>query len=410
MGGLLLVSSFFSGGESALFSLPPDEARRLSRRTWVHRLLRTLEKQPDELLTSILLGNLLVNILFFCTGAALSGRWSAQLGGWFDAVGALLILLSVILFGEIVPKAVGVAHPQGMVMVSAAPLYAWHWLTSPFRRLIRYILRTFGLQAERAAEGAKGLTPGELRELLDAVQEEPGFGAQEKDILEDILILPDLRAREIMEPRTRLPRRTLSSSPKEMLEDARRCNSRYVFVYSDQEDDLTGCIPSAALLLNQDKESADGLVDPIAYIPETSRVDRLLKDFLSKNRNVAAVVDEYGGFSGIITLEDVFSAVVGDPPDGGLSEMEPLDHDTYRLSGQISVRSWRELFRGMMPEPETEDLAFDTLGGLIVSLLGRVPAAGDQVMIRNLCLTVEEVRRGRVVSVLAQLTEPGGAQ
>lgn len=410
MGGLLLVSSFFSGAETALFSLSSDEARGLSSRKRVCRLLHTLENHPDELLTSILLGNLLVNILFFCSGAALTGQWSAQFGGWFDAVGALLILLSVILFGEIVPKAVGVAHPQGIVKVSAAPLYAWYWLTSPFRRLIGYILRIFRLQAKRIAEEEKGLTPAELRELLDAVQEEPGFGAQEKDILEDILILPDLRAREIMEPRTRLPRKTRTSSPKEMLEDARRYNSRYVFVFGNKEDDLLGCIPTAALLLNQDKESAHDLINPVPFIPETRRVDLLLKDFLAKNWNVVAVVDEYGGFSGVVTLEDIFSEIVGDFPEDGLSEMEQLDKGTYRLSGQISVRSWRELFMGMMPEPEAGNLAFDTLGGLIISSIGRVPSAGDQVVIRNLCLTVEEVRRARVVRVRVELKEQGGAQ
>lgn len=406
MGGLLALSAFFSGSETALFSLSPDGVRRLSKRGRVRVLLKILDDFPDELLTAILLGNLLVNILFFCTGAALSGRWASQYGGWFEAVGALVILFSVILFGEIVPKAVGVAHPQAVVVLTAAPLNLWFRFTSPFRRMLSTFLRVTRLQAVSSG-GQQDLTLGELRELLDAVREEPGFGAREKEILEDILVLPDVRAREIMQPRTLLPRKPRCSSAAEMLEEARRCECLFVFVFEDREDDLIGCISVADLLLHPDQTGKDLPVRPLAFIPETRRADLLLQDFLSESWNVVAVVDEYGGFSGIVTLDRILSEVVSRPAAEGQPDIEQLDEDTYRLDGQVSIRAWRELFIGVLPEPKVEKLAFDTVGGLIASSLGRFPVDGDTISIRNLTLTVEKVLPGRIVSVLLHLKTSG---
>ena len=399
---LLFCSAFFSGSETALFSLGPDAVRRMHPSRHLRRLLDVLKQHPDELLTSILLGNLLVNILFFCTGAALSGRWAARSGGWADAAGALLILLSVILFGEIVPKAIGVAHPHAIARLTALPLHAWHRLTRPFRRFITFLLRVFRLQAQ-AALCAKDLTQGELRELLNAVREEPGFGAQEKDILEDILILPDMRVRQIMKPRVEIPRREASALPSDMLEEIRRTRSRYLFLYSGNEDNLIGYVSVADLLLAVDRGASSVAVRPVEFVPELRRTDRLLNDFLVRHIDVVAVVDEYGGFSGIVTPETIFAEVAGGAVETEFLEPEKIDERTYRLNGRLSVRSWRELFIGVLPESEVEGLAFDTLGGFIVSSLGRLPVEGDQVEVRNLRLTVESVRQSRVGTVLVHL-------
>ena len=129
MGVLLCVSAFFSGTETALFSLTPEGARRLRSRKKTGRLLLILKEQPDELLTAILFGNLAVNILFFCTGAAASGQWASGRGGVFEAVGGVVILFSIIMLGEIVPKAVGVAHTRGVLRLASSLLLAWFTAT-----------------------------------------------------------------------------------------------------------------------------------------------------------------------------------------------------------------------------------------------------------------------------------------
>ena len=404
---LLLLSGFFSGTETALFSLSAEGARQLSRRHRTATLLRILRQEPDELLTAILFGNLLVNILFFCTGAAASGRLAEGRGGWFDALGAVLILFSVVLFGEIVPKAIGIAHPRAVLLFSASPLNVWFSLTKPFRCFIAFLLRVFRLKTSASPVQAC-LTQGELRELLDAVRPEAGFGAQEKEVLEDILTLPDVRAREIMVPRMQVPRKSIEASREDILAEARRQRGAQVIICGEKEDDLLGYLSVKDLLLREKEESIESLLRPLGFIPETKRLDKLLREFLAGDWSLAAVVDEYGGFSGVVTVEDILSEVVGDVALDEMEEVSQLDSDTYRLSGQLSVRAWRELFVGVIPEQEVVGLAFDTLGGFIVSLLGRMPREGDHVAVRNLCLTVETVQRGRVLSVLLHLEQSGG--
>jgi len=406
MGILLLFSAFFSGAETALFSLSSEDRRQLVAHRRAARLLAILQQNPSGLLTSILFGNLIVNVLFFSTGAAAASRWSAQRGGWVEAAAGLIILLSVILFGEIVPKAVGMIHPSGVISFTALPLRLWFSWTAPFRNLIRRLLDRLHLSGSEPA-GSPGITPGELRELLDAVRHEPGFGRREKEIVEDIVTLSEIRAREIMTPRTHLFRCPLDRDVHKLLDEARRQEHHRVLVYRDREDDPLGYLRIQDLVFTTESSpEIEPLLRPLWFVPETCRVDGLLRDFIEKDWSMAGVVDEYGGLAGVITIEDILAEVVGDVEEEGSAGVVQLDETTYRLNGQLSIRSWRELFTGLLPEPEVEQLAFDTLGGLVISLLGRMPRPGDSVTVCNLQLKVEAVSRRRIATVLLHLQQP----
>lgn len=403
MGALLILSAFFSGTETALFSLSPEERRRPTSHKSVAKILSTLRRDPSGLLTSILLGNLVVNILFFSTGAAAATQWSDQQGKWIELVAGVGFLLTIVLFGEIVPKAVGVNDPFGLLSVSSGALQMWHAWTAPFRTGIRWLLDRFHLAGRGPVPPAR-ITPSELRELLDAVRHEPGFGRFEKEIIGDIVNLSAVRAREVMTPRTDLLRCPLSTDANELLEQTRQRAARHILVYRDHEDDLLGYLRTQDLFFSSRIDSSiERLLRPLVFVPETCRADCLLRDFIEKEWHLAGVVDEYGGLAGIITVEDLFSEVVGDIMDEPIPAVVSLDENTCRLSGQLSIRSWRELFTGLLPDEEVESLAFDTLGGLIVSMLGRMPAPGDTVTIRNLQLTVETLSNRRIETVLLHL-------
>jgi CBS domain containing-hemolysin-like protein len=401
---LLAFSAFFSGAETALFSLPPDAVRRMRAHSRTEALLALLRRDPSGLLTSLLFGNLVVNVLFFCTGAEAVGRLAQGRGGWYEALGGVLVLLTVILCGEIIPKAVGIARPTAVLRLSAGPLCGWFLLTRPFRAVLRHLLERFGLHDSVTPGGRTALTPGELKELLDAVQHEPGFGSQEKEILEDIVNLSDVRVREVMVPRVRVLRRRVDADRAELLNAARRNRYSQVLIYRDREEDLIGCVSVRRLFLDGGKgASLDPLIRPLRFVPETKRVDALLREMMADNTPLAAVVDEYGGFSGLVTLEDLLAEVIGDFETADDAGIQRLDESTFRLSGQLSIRAWRELFTGFLPGQELTALTFDTLGGFIVSLLGRMPRAGDTVRIRNLELLVEGVHHRRISTVLLRL-------
>ena len=404
---LLALSAFFSCSETALFSLPPDDARRLRSHRRIDDLLIILHKEPAGLLAAILFGNLVVNVLFFCTGAEAAARLAKGRGGWFEALGGILVLLTVILFGEIIPKAVGITHPSGILHITAGPLRGWFYFTRPFRLFVHWLLNRIGLQDGSAAGGRNYLTAGELKELLDAVQHEPGFGSQEKEILEDIVHLPDVRVREVMVPRVQVLRRPVHADRYELLEQARLHEYSQVLVYREREDDLLGYVCVRELFMDGGKTgSLEPFIRPLMFIPETKRADALLRDFMHSSWKIAAVVDEYGGLSGVVTIEDLLAEVVGDFGPDKAAEIQKLDDTTYRMNGQLSIRAWRELFTGFLPGQEMDAMAFDTLGGFIISLLGRMPKPGDTVFVRNLQLTVESVHHRRIGTVLLSLNQP----
>lgn len=403
---LLALSALFSCSETALFSLTPEDARRLRGSRRIEELLAIFRREPSELLSAILLGNLLVNVLFFCTGAVAAGRWAESRNEWFEALGGLLVLLAVILFGEIIPKAVGITLSSGILKLVAIPLRYWFYFTRPFRWLIRRLLDRLSLGTDCPQTGTD-LTPGELRELLDAVHHEPGFGAQEKEILEDIVNLSGVRVREVMIPRVKVLSRPLDADCQELLREARENEYSCVLIYRDSDNDLLGYISTGELFLERNSaRTLESFIRPLVFVPETKRVDILLREFMVNGWTLAAAVDEYGGFAGIVTMEDLFAEVVGGFETGETEEIIKLDETTYRLSGQLTIRAWRELLTGILPGQEVDSLAFDTLGGFIISLLGRIPHPGDAVMVRNIRLTVETMHHSRIDTVLLHLNQP----
>lgn len=402
---LLALSAFFSCSETALFSLTPESARRLRESRHSEGLLKLFHSEPAELLAAILIGNLFVNILFFCTGAVAVGKVAEMYGDWFEALGGMTVLLTVIIFGEIIPKAVGITLSAGTVRLAALPLRYWFIITSPLRRLIRWLLDLLHLGTNRPLIDAD-LTPGELKELLDSVRHEPGFGAQEKEIFEDIVNLSEVRVREVMVPRVNVLSRPVSSDRFEILRTAGKNEISCVLIYRDDDNDLLGYMNVSELFADKNSSSLTEMhLHPLVFVPETKRVDVLLGEFMTNNWPLVAVVDEYGGFSGIVTMEDLLAEVVGGFEQEESEGIVKLDEATYRLSGQLPIRAWKDLLTGLIPGHDVGSLAFDTLGGFVTSLLGRIPVPSDTVMMRNLRLTVESVHHSRVETVLLHLNQ-----
>lgn len=401
MAVLLALSAFFSGSETALFSIRPDMRGRIlrQRRTRVARLVAA---EPGDLLSSILLGNLAVNILYFCTGAAWASQAAASRSGWIEALAGTAILLSVIALGELAPKAIGVNQPERFLRTVSLPLWCWFRVTSPACRILQRLLSAWHLQTP-VAEST--LNASELRELIRAIQDEPGFGTREKQLLEGLVVLPDVRVREIMVPRVQVARCPVQADRERLLAEALKYRARYIVIYRDREDEPVGYIGLHEVLAQgegQEPLSSTPMRQPL-FVPETMRADELIRRMLEEKSGFVAVVDEYGGLAGTVSLDRI-PPVLFDAPAAGRERIEQIDESTFRLDGGLPVRAWRDLFQGFLPGPEIEAMAFETLGGLIASLLGRMPRAGDRVAIRNLLLTVESVEQRRIGRVLLHLS------
>ena len=230
---LLLCSAFFSGTETALFSLTREQVKRLRAQGHrVEKLLALLTDNPSGLLIAILFGNIAVNILFFSISVTIFRDLGLRYGEWWEAIAGLLMLLLVILVGEIIPKAAGISFSERLVRLNASPLNAWFHFMGPVRRALEYVTR----HLEPAEDHDNQLNADELKMLIDATRHDPTFGTQEKAIVEDIVNLPEIRVRELMIPRVKQLFRRADSRAGQALLDAAEQELDLIPIYEGDED------------------------------------------------------------------------------------------------------------------------------------------------------------------------------
>lgn len=406
MAVLLFCSAFFSGIETALFSLTPEQVKRLRGEGHaVGKTLALLAENPSGLLIAILFGNLVVNILFFSLSVVVALAVGTRYGEWCEAAISVFVLLLVILMGEVLPKAVGISFPERVVRFNAFALRGWFHFLGPVRRMLEVVTS----HLEPGDQHDNRLNAAELKMLIDATHHDPTFGRQEKAIVEDIVNLPEIRVRELMVPRVNQLFRRADAPAGEALREAAEQEIELIPVYEEEEEDnIIGVVEVRELFTNDEADRPlRDFVHPVRFVPETKRADEMLREFLTEGLRLVCVVDEYGGLAGTVCLEDLLEEVVGEFDAMEMPPIEQLGESTYRLQGSLGIREWRSLFVGFLPDEVTRTLAFDTVSGLVVSLLKRMPKANDVAQVGNLRFAVEQVRSNRIESVLLELLNDG---
>ncbi len=387
---LLLASAFFSASETALFSLIDAERRRASAK--VTRLLA----DPQALLVTVLLGNLAVNVLFFSFAADILPGTKAH-ETVLVAVAALLVL---VLFGELLPKAVALQAREGIARFAAGPLLLLVGLLGPLRRVLQraldLILRALG----DAAREESGVSADTLAEVLEHSARTGLIDVREADLLAEVVELEGIRVAEILTPRVDMIALDLSDRDEERrwFQVARALSKRLTWmpVLRGGADEVVGLVRLRDVLARPEA-SLESLVQPVVFVPAIASVLDLLRTLRAAQSAEAVVVDEYGGTAGIVTIENVFEEIVGDLRVEGEREahaVTSLGEGRFRVSGELSIRDWNEQFgREVVPA------GFETVGGLVAALLGRIPREGDAVLSGGLSITVRAVRGRRVESV-----------
>jgi CBS domain containing-hemolysin-like protein len=387
LGALLLLSGFFSASETALFSLTPTQ--RASSTPAVRALLH----EPRRLLFSVLLCNLLVNVLFF----AFARRLMPGEGGLVDIAIGLGVLVTLLIFGEILPKTLGlrlraacarVAAPMIQVVVAfLGPL------STPLTRLLDLCQRMLGPAAREDA----GVTTEVLAHVMERGAEEGALVGLEADLLVEVIELDRVRVREIMTPRVDALFLELSGEDRDrMIERALALGRSTLPVIDGGPDQVAGMVRMRDVFRYPDRPIRQ-LVMPVKFVPEVASALDLLRELRKDRTAEAVVVDEWGGTAGVVTAEDVFEEIVGDiriEGEARVPAVVPLGEGRYRVAGALSIRDWNEAF-GLDVVP-TE---FETVGGFVTALLGRIPRAGDEARAQNLLMKVHEVRGRRVLTV-----------
>ena len=403
--GLLLLSGFFSGSETALFALSDLELSELSKRGRRERLAVRLAQSPERTLITILLANMVVNTIVSVLVASLALDTFGPAG---LAVAIPVATVLLLLFGEIVPKTLGLRRRFFLAVVAAPVLNAMTVVLGPVQRALEVLVRT----VVRGAAGPRPLDREELGTLVDVARDEGDLTRFESRVLRRILRFGDVPIVRCMTPRVDMVTVDADATLAEALEEFDDSGRSRLPVEGEGQDDIVGVLLLKDVLTYEG--SLEGLkvrdlARPAVYEPETVSAADLFRRFQRGRVHLAVVVGEHGGVEGIVTLEDLLEELIGDFRDesdeiGG--ELEPLGDGTWRGEAKLEIQEVADLL-GIERLPEDDDVV--TLSGLLQSELGRIPRRGDEVRWDAWTIRVLSASptRARVVELIPATVERG---
>ncbi len=369
-----LVFSFLcSVSEAALLSLRQADVERLGK-TRAGRILRRFKAEIDVPIASILILNTFANAFgSVVAGASYQLVFDESTLFWFS----LLFTISILLFGEIVPKTLGVANARRLAVPVAIGVRVLVWCLTPvllLTRLVSGALRRSGEVPSTSIE--------EIRLLAALGRTEGAVTKRTQEIIEGAVALKELTAYDVMVPRNGVAFLSGERTLEQNLSVLKRTgHSRFPFTPNGNLDDVEGIVLTKDLMFQLLETPGDPvwptLVGPMIVVPATMPLERLLKEFQEEHRHLAIVVDEYGGTQGLVTLEDVLEELVGEIED----ESDRVERFIIRRpDGALLCRGWAET-RRVFEELRLEDTTVDaaTIGGFVADLVGRVPQTGDEV-------------------------------
>lgn len=387
---------FFALAESALFSLNQWQVRQLTaRKERAGALVAQLLGQPQDLLATMVLGNSFAN-----AGLLAVGVWMALGGHWpllWTAVGVFLVTL---LIGEVLPKTFAVRRPEVWSLRVARPMAWLHRVARPLHQLAQQLNRTLLAAVIPASIKPQAtFTDADYQELVEFAFQQGNLAQSARDIILQIVNLDRHTVKDVMRPRARMAAISDDLSVEDMVAAARQSRHRRLPMYDETPDTIVGILNTRALLLDPDADLSEAIEFP-SFVPETMNLLQLFKSLQRQRRGMAIVLDEFGGVSGLVTMEDILGELVGKfhrsaVPDGFV--MEKLEAGRWRVNGALRVDDFRREY------PELGDVpGVETLGGVLLKCLDVVPAAGEGATFRGLKLTAHVVDERRVKELLVE--------
>ncbi|MGH7420970.1 MAG: hemolysin family protein [Candidatus Rokuibacteriota bacterium] len=410
LGVLLLISALLSGAEAAYFSLGRKRLKELAAQQGkAAGPLAPLLTQPHELLVTLLVGITVVNIGASALAAAIAEQIFGS-RGLAIAIAGMVFLLTV--FGEVLPMTLAVEHPLRFAAWVNRPVAWLSVLLKPIRvalgALTALTLRLVG--SERQA-GQPEISEEELRTLVDVGAREGVVDRTEREMIHKVFELEDTLVREVMVPRPDMFCLDVAAPPDQILPRLREQLHSRVPVFEENVDQIVGVLYTKDLLpyLGGLPSTFDlrRRLHPPYFVPESKRADALLREFQAKKLHLAIVVDEYGGTAGLVTLEDLLEELIGeihDEYDEDERLIQRVAPHSFRVSGRLPIDELNEVAGLQIP-----DDSFDTVGGWVLDLFGRVPHKGEKKETEDgMRVSVEKVERTRVLEVLVTLPEIAG--
>ena len=363
--------------------------------SYINRLLT----YPRRLLVTVLVGNESVNITISVLATSVFISFIGIEGKW---VSIAVTTLALLVFGEAIPKTFAVNYPIRFSSSVSIPLTLFAAIERPVVWILEKIsdlfVHVFGrvIVAESSA-----LTEDEFKILVDVGQEEGALEESQKDLILRVFKLADTTVSDIMTPRVDMSCLPLSMSVEQMAQEVLKNRYSRIPVYQTDKDDIIGVLHAQQLLEEISKGRTAGgvrhLLKKPYFVPLERSIESMLKDFKGRRNQMAFVVDEYGGIEGLVTINDIMESLVGDIYDEDDVQEKPyqkINDGSYMLSGAMDVEEFNELVGTSVSLEE-----FDTVGGFVFHLFGKLPIRGDTVDFDIFTIKVEKVSKTRIMKV-----------
>ena len=402
LGSLLVLSGLFSGAETALFSIPPLRLREMetSPRSSDRMVSRTMAK-PRRILVTILLGNMLVNIMAGSVGAAAAIRLlGSAAAGLPVAIGVMTFFVLVV--GEITPKTVAVRHAETVSRLLVRPLLWLGRILFP----VQWVL-------ERITDLVLGHEPttdarvafDEVLTMLDLAHSDGEVETAERELIEGVFELGTSPVGEVMTPRTEILSLPPDLSVVKARVQVRRAAYSKIPVAGERPDEMVGVVTARDLLLAEDAATVGSLAQEVPYVPEVKPALALLEEFRQTGERVAFVIDEHGHLTGLVTLTDLLEEISGEMIErGDLHKVlyRRVGRSKIMIPGRMEVRFFNEEFGTNLKTESAE-----TMAGLLLERIGRIPGVGETFSFEDCRLRVLRAEPNRVLALEVQLPESG---
>ena len=406
----LLMSAYFSATETAFSTLSKTKLKTMIEKGNKRASLALkLSEDYDKLISTILIGNNLVNILLSSIATVfvitLCTKWQSQ--AFADSYGTVIataaVTVIVLIFGEITPKSIAKNRPEGFAMFSAPIMQFFIWILIPFSALFslwtKLVAKIFRVKTDNK------MSQEELLMLVEEVQEEGTIDDEEGDLLRNAINFTEQKAEDILTHRVELEGFDIDTPMEEIGRIFEESRFSRLLVYEESIDKIVGVLHSKDVFTAKGltDKPLDQLITPPLFIHKGERIDDLLRDLQTNKSHLAVVLDEYGGTLGIVTMEDILEELVGDiwdEHDEVVEDYKEISENTFRIDCGGNLEDFCEFFD---LEIESDSI---TINGWIMEVLDKIPACGDKFSFENLDVTVTETDFHRVSTIHVVRNEP----
>lgn len=391
----IILSAFFSSSETALTSVNVFKIRQMEK-NGVEKapLVKKLVDNIGSVLTTILIGNNIVNIV---TTTVATIFFTEVMGPKGAVISPIILTIVVLIFGEVTPKNIATAHSEKLALKVARPIRFIDIFLKPINFILGKITGAITKIFVGEEENSNLVTEEDLKTIVDVSEEQGVLNNEESEMINNVFEFGNSYVADIMTARTNMEAISIESTPEELNDMLKETNHSRIPVYGKNIDNIVGILHMKDIV----STIADGndlileeLIRSAFYVYDNMHIFDLFTNMRAENVSLAIVIDEYGGTSGLVTIEDIVEELVGeidDEYDKDNQEVFKLTDYSYLVKSSMHLNDFNDYFN-----TELQEIKNDSVGGFVIDQLSRIPEAGDSIKIDNIIITVDEVDRYKI--------------